>query len=69
MPTVKEIKDELDALGIEYPPGALKADLEALLVAYDLKMQEAATPVAEERPPVITDGFIDPNADPATQAD
>jgi hypothetical protein len=32
METIKQIKEELDKQGIEYPKNALKADLEDLLI-------------------------------------
>ena len=74
MPTVKEIKDELDALGIEYPRGAPKADLEALRWPAPKTLVEVL--VSEDDPldedlvlREVDDGFIDPNAHPAFQAD
>ena len=59
MATIKEIKAELGRRGVEYPAKARKAELEALLAA---PLVEKVKP--EKRKP----GFIDPNADPATQA-
>ena len=90
MPTVKQLKIDLDAKGIDYHKDDRKHELESLLVAYDLSQQDDAEeccpaptedccpedccPAPEapvERPRVIKAAadFIDPNADPATQAD
>lgn len=64
MPTVKEIKAELDEAGIDYPVDALKADLEKLLPL-------TATEVIENRAGTIAEqpeDIVDPNAHPDTQA-
>ena len=83
MPTVKEIKAELDAEGVEYPPKANKHDLEALLAEAMTPRgePETADPPAiehEDRPRNIKakapeyidpeDDFIDPNAQRPSQA-
>ena len=65
MPTVKEIKKDLDALGIEYPSDALKGDLEDLVVAYDLSQQDRPVITKAPTPEAV---FVDPNSNPATQA-
>jgi hypothetical protein len=64
MPTVNEIKAELDARGIEYPSsGVLKADLEALLGAAtlnnaDVPHEDRPRNIKHERP-----DYIDPEDD------
>ena len=97
MATVKQLKKELDAKGIDYHKDDRKHELESLLVppttqpeAEDCCPEDCcpapAAPEAPEAPeapverprvikaaaPVYIDpdaDFIDPNADPATQAD
>ena len=107
MPTVKQLKIDLDAKGIDYHKDDRKHELESLLVAYDLTRhndgfvkpsdqvvpasgftKEPSPSVPEDPPeapvkqvhlPIFTreptpvfdvfSDFIDPNADPATQAD
>jgi hypothetical protein len=44
--TVKELKERLDGLGIEYPEDALKADLEALLPAEEANLNEVVVETA-----------------------
>lgn len=72
MPTIKEIKMELDKREIEYLSGARKADLEVLLVPAPAE-PVPAEPVHEDWPRNIKvddsdDDFVDPNAIPDTQA-
>lgn len=77
MPTVKELKKELKEKEIPYPKDALKADLEDLLSGYEsIEMKNGSVVVAKSVPQAEhfksaapnTDIFIDPNADPGTQA-
>ena len=82
MLTVKELKAELDAMGVDYPHDALKAELEDLLEDSDVAIVEEAKEIfdKEEDPPQNTferlsqkkgntpDYYTDPNAHPDTQA-
>ncbi len=72
MATIKEIKAELDKQYVVYPLYALKADLEKLLKPVEdakigtfvsLKTKKWMVDNMIVEPP-----FIDPNADPGTQA-
>ncbi len=69
MPTVKEIKKELDELGIDCPPKALKADLELLLTPMIVAQEELRTSISITAGGVTwVDSITDPNARPETQA-
>ena len=74
MATVKEIKAELDACGVEYPSKAKKAGLAAMLAEYRRNIdvdEERPRNIKAERPAYIdaVDDFVDPNARPGTQAE
>ena len=63
-PTVAELKAELDALGIAYPSGAKKADLEALLAANeDTSGAKPETPEDEDtsgaKPETLEDEVVE----------
>lgn len=66
MATVKEIKAELDKRGIKYNPKALKADLDNLL--NETPRHKISKRYIGSSGFVEPDVFIDPNANPATQA-
>ena len=70
MPTIKEIKAELDMRGIKYPANALKADLEKLYSYTETEVIENRKGTMAERPEDkrVLSGFIDPNANSDTQA-
>lgn len=88
MPTIKDLKKELDKRWIVYPKNALKSVYEALLEAADMSAYEVSERESDIiiDPPMNTferisqkhghkpdyidreDDFIDPNADPGTQA-
>lgn len=76
MTTVREIKAELDAAGVKFPPKANKAYLKDLLrfwregIVDPVPDEERPRNIKADRPDYIKagDDFVDPNADPSTQA-
>ena len=64
-PTVAELKAELDSLGIVYPSGAKKADLEGMLA--EARGDIPTEPPAEEEPveEEVVENIVDDHPDPA----